>query len=504
MRIAFYGSSLLSSYWNGAATYYRGLLSDLGRRGHAITFYEPDAFDRQKHRDIDPPPYAEVQGLPRDGRSGPRRDRRGGAGGRGGQGLGRRRLRRRAARGRRRRLAARGDPHLLGRGRPRHPRRAARERRPRAPPRAPRPRPRPHLRRRAAGGRGLRRLRRPPLRADLQRPRPRDPPSRAGRGSLSRRPVLSRQPPSRPRGPGRAVLPGARRPASGRSFLLGGNGWETKAMPPNVRHLGHVGTREHNGFNASPLAVLNIARDSMAATGFSPATRVFEAAGAGACLLTDAWVGLELFLAEGTEVLVARDGRDVADLVESADARAREGDRRGGAGTHPGRAHLRPPRRAGGRDPARDGGAEAREAGGMRNAPDAPLAPRRPRLEPVLVLGQRPRDHLPRAAQGLRGARPRHPLPGARRPLVPRPPRPRPPRLLPPRPLPKPRRAGEASPRGRRGGRGDRRLLRPGRRRRRALGAAHRRGASSPSTTSTPPSPSPSWSAATTSTSPRT
>ncbi|PJI51408.1 hypothetical protein CTI14_60920, partial [Methylobacterium radiotolerans] len=58
MRIAFYGSSLLSSYWNGAATYYRGMLAALARHGHTITFYEPDAFDRQQHRDIEPPPYA--------------------------------------------------------------------------------------------------------------------------------------------------------------------------------------------------------------------------------------------------------------------------------------------------------------------------------------------------------------------------------------------------------------------------------------------------------------
>jgi spore maturation protein CgeB len=101
-----------------------------------------------------------------------------------------------------------------------------------------------------------------------------------------------------------------------RSFLIGGSGWETKAMPANVRHIGHVYTRDHNAFNTSPKAVLNIARDSMAATGFSPATRVFEAAGAGACLITDAWVGLELFLKEGEEVLVARDGKDVADLLE--------------------------------------------------------------------------------------------------------------------------------------------------------------------------------------------
>ena len=64
MKIAFYGSSLLSSYWNGAATYYRGLLRDLAARGYTITFYEPDAFDRQKHRDIEAPDWAEVRVYP--------------------------------------------------------------------------------------------------------------------------------------------------------------------------------------------------------------------------------------------------------------------------------------------------------------------------------------------------------------------------------------------------------------------------------------------------------
>ena len=58
MKIAFYGSSLLSSWWNGAATYYRGLLRDLAARGYEITFYEPDAYDRQQHRDMDPPEWA--------------------------------------------------------------------------------------------------------------------------------------------------------------------------------------------------------------------------------------------------------------------------------------------------------------------------------------------------------------------------------------------------------------------------------------------------------------
>src|SRR5436305_1591787 len=60
MKIAFFGSSLLSSYWNGAATYYRGIIAALARLGHEITFYEPDAFGRQQHRDIQPPAWAEV------------------------------------------------------------------------------------------------------------------------------------------------------------------------------------------------------------------------------------------------------------------------------------------------------------------------------------------------------------------------------------------------------------------------------------------------------------
>src|SRR5205823_6363341 len=69
MRIAFFGSSLVSSYWNGAATYYRGLLKALAGLGHDIAFYEPDAFGRQQHRDIPDPPWARVIVYPasRDG-----------------------------------------------------------------------------------------------------------------------------------------------------------------------------------------------------------------------------------------------------------------------------------------------------------------------------------------------------------------------------------------------------------------------------------------------------
>src|SRR5581483_5028174 len=106
----------------------------------------------------------------------------------------------------------------------------------------------------------------------------------------------------------------------GRSFLLGGNGWHDRPLPSSVRNVGHVYTADHNAFNCTPRAVLNVSRESMARYGFSPATRVFEAAGAAACLITDAWEGIELFLEPGREILVAADGDGVADCLESLTA----------------------------------------------------------------------------------------------------------------------------------------------------------------------------------------
>jgi spore maturation protein CgeB len=99
------------------------------------------------------------------------------------------------------------------------------------------------------------------------------------------------------------------------SFVLGGSGWGDKLLPPNVRYVGHVFTPDHNAFNCTPKAVLNVNRESMARYGFSPPTRVFEAAGAGACLITDAWKGIDQFFMPGTEVLVASSGEEVARYV---------------------------------------------------------------------------------------------------------------------------------------------------------------------------------------------
>lgn len=315
MRIAFYGSSLLSSYWNGAATYYRGLLRDLAGRGYDITFYEPDAFDRQKHRDMDPPDWAKVVVYDADAESlgdviarAAEADIVVKASGVGVfdeellEGV------MRAARPEAIRIFWDVDaPATLAEisGAPDHPLRQAL--------------PKLDFVLTYGGGPpvvgaylgyGARRC--VPIYNALD-PTTHFPVPRERRFAADLAFLGNRLPDREKRVEDFFLDAGWRLP--GRDFLLGGNGWHDKHLPPNMRQLGHVGTRDHNAFNCSPLAVLNIARDSMASTGFSPATRVFEACGAGACLITDEWIGLDLFLKPGEEVLVARDGKDVADQL---------------------------------------------------------------------------------------------------------------------------------------------------------------------------------------------
>jgi spore maturation protein CgeB len=108
-------------------------------------------------------------------------------------------------------------------------------------------------------------------------------------------------------------------------FVLGGEGWGGKALPPNVRWIGHVGTGAHNRINASARMALNINRESMADVGFSPPTRVFEAAGVGTCLITDKWRGIEKFFAPGREILVAESAEEIVGYLRgtsAAEARA--------------------------------------------------------------------------------------------------------------------------------------------------------------------------------------
>jgi spore maturation protein CgeB len=108
-----------------------------------------------------------------------------------------------------------------------------------------------------------------------------------------------------------------------KTFLLGGEGWGDKPLPKNVRWIGHVPTADHNRINCSAGMVMNINRSSMASSGFSPPTRMFEAAGAGACMLCDDWPGIDECFEPEQEILVVRDARDVAEALRYYDETAR-------------------------------------------------------------------------------------------------------------------------------------------------------------------------------------
>ncbi|TFZ04335.1 CgeB family protein [Ramlibacter rhizophilus] len=321
MKIAFFASSLVSAYWNGAATYYRGMVRALHERGHHITFYEPDAFERQQHRDMDDPPWAEVvvYGAGSEAEVLRTVERARGADlvvKASGVGVHDALLERAV-------LDLQGPSTLVAfwdvdapatldrlHGDAQDPFHALV--------------PRYDLVLTYGGGEPVRRAYRGlgarecvpiynALDPSTHHPVPPDPRFDGELGFLGNRL------PDREARVEAFFLDAARRLPQAR-LLLGGSGWQDKPLPANVKYLGHVYTADHNAFNCTPRAVLNISRESMARYGFSPATRVFEAAGAAACLITDAWEGLEQFFEPGREMLVAASGEEVAAHVEALDA----------------------------------------------------------------------------------------------------------------------------------------------------------------------------------------
>ena len=101
------------------------------------------------------------------------------------------------------------------------------------------------------------------------------------------------------------------------TFILGGEGWGDKQLPSNVRWIGHVPTSQHNRVNCSADMIMNINRSSMASSGFSPPTRIFEVAGAGTCLLCDEWPGIDDCFEPGSEILVVRNAKDVINALRT-------------------------------------------------------------------------------------------------------------------------------------------------------------------------------------------
>ena len=316
MKIFVFGSSLTSSYWNGAATYYRGIYKNLASLGYDIVFAEPDIYDRQKNRDAGVIDYAEVvvYQTPRD-------------------------LDRMLA------FAANADLVIKHSGVGAEdeflegavlelqggetqvvfwdvdaPATLARvEERPADPFRD-------YISKydhifTYGGG--------PPVIEHYTRLGARNcHPIYNGLDPETHHPVapdaslacdlafVGHRLPDRERRVEQFFLRAAELAPEMR-FVLGGEGWAGKSMPPNVRWIGHVGTADHNRVNCSARMVLNINRESMAGVGFSPPTRVFEAAGAGACVITDEWAGVDTFFRVGEEILVASSAEDIVHCLRS-------------------------------------------------------------------------------------------------------------------------------------------------------------------------------------------
>ncbi len=334
MKIFAFGSSIVSSYWNGAATYYRGCYKYLARLGYDITFAEPDAYGRQQHRDSDD--FSYVHSLVYQ----PTVD-----------------LDRMLA------LAAQADIVVKHSGigvddielERRIPARCSRTAmtfiwdvdspatigRMRANPAGPHKDPFIHD---IPGYDAILTYGGGPMARDgylhfgarayysmyngldpeTHHPVPPDPSLACDVAFLGNRL------PDREARVEELFLRAAAL-APDQSFLLGGEGWTGKPMPPNVRYIGHVPTDQHNRVNCSAGMVLNINRASMADFGFSPPTRVFEVAGAGTCLLCDDWPGISDCFEPASEILVVRQAEDVVAALHRHDPAAR---RRIGAAFH--------------------------------------------------------------------------------------------------------------------------------------------------------------------------
>jgi spore maturation protein CgeB len=317
MKIAFFGSSLVSAYWNGAATYYRGIIRAMHERGHEITFYEPDAYDRQKNRDIPDPDWAtikvyqpteaEVYKMLEDAQHADVVVKTSGVGVF--DDLLEAEVLNLQLKGKfvifwdvdapatLDRVKANGGDYfkLLI--------------------------PRYDLVLTYGGGEPVVNTYKSfgakdciPIYNALD-PSTHHPVSKEERFVCDLA-FLGNRLPDRERRVEEFFLNVAEQMPE-QTFVLGGNGWGDKPMSSNINYIGHVYTKDHNALNCSPKAVLNISRDSMASYGFSPATRVFEAAGAGACMITDYWIGIDYFFEPGKEILVAKNGDEVKGILSS-------------------------------------------------------------------------------------------------------------------------------------------------------------------------------------------
>jgi spore maturation protein CgeB len=104
-------------------------------------------------------------------------------------------------------------------------------------------------------------------------------------------------------------------------FAIGGAQYpEDFPWTPNIFFVRHLPPSLHPAFFCSARATLNVTRQAMAEYGYCPSGRLFEAAACGVPLLSDWWEGMDNFFEAGTEIIRVNNTDDVLAALSLTDA----------------------------------------------------------------------------------------------------------------------------------------------------------------------------------------
>lgn len=106
------------------------------------------------------------------------------------------------------------------------------------------------------------------------------------------------------------LLEAARALPKGKFVVAGPQYPKEIVWPKNVERLDHLPPPEHAAFYAAQKITLNVTREDMVRAGWSPSVRLFEAAACGVPIISDVWAGIETFFEPDGEILLARDAAD--------------------------------------------------------------------------------------------------------------------------------------------------------------------------------------------------
>jgi spore maturation protein CgeB len=113
----------------------------------------------------------------------------------------------------------------------------------------------------------------------------------------------------------RLLIQPARAWSAGRFVVAGPQYPKSVRWPGNVQRIQHLPPKRHRGFYNAQHFTLNLTRADMIAAGFSPSVRLFEAAACGTPIISDCWDGIETLFEPGREILIAESSSDVLEWI---------------------------------------------------------------------------------------------------------------------------------------------------------------------------------------------